>query len=101
MDNYIEIRCPNIPKGKMECGHLMGFVPENTLVNGYSDVRYCTSCNVFWKISIINDLPKFVIVEKNQKIKSKDIFEKYELLEVEGNRVKNNVKYGRANSKVQ
>ena len=49
MGNYIELRCQNkTPRNHDRCGHILGGIESSFLG---SEIRYCPSCNVFWKVT--------------------------------------------------
>ena len=48
MESYIKICCPNRPKeNKRSCGHILGGMNKD--LTG-SEIRYCSSCNLFWEV---------------------------------------------------
>ena len=96
MEEFIEIRCPNLPKGNtFECRHLLGGISKEHLdsydyTNPYVAIFYCQNCGVMWQVEAFekNGVLNFSMIPKDVKVDFVDALEYFELIAVDGCRRK-------------
>lgn len=96
MEEFIEIRCPNLPKGNtFECRHLLGGVLKDELDNHdysspYKTISYCQNCGIMWQIEVFEKggVLNYTMIPKDVAINFVNALKYFEVIVVDGNRRK-------------
>ena len=104
MDDYVEIRCPNLPfqeskddtqvdHSEVVCGNILGGIPTTLIENNkFNLLFHCQCCKMFWQVSFCDgSLPVFFHI--SDKIKFVRMTDFFGLIEIEGRKLKKRKEY--------